>query len=47
MQKMNNSSPVWHPNTQMQEWTKFDKIVKGHGMWLIDSRGKQAFRRCC
>ena len=38
---MNNSSPVWHPNTQMQEWTQFDKIVKGHGMWLIDSHGNK------
>ncbi len=39
MQKMKQSSFVWHPNTQMQEWNKFDKIVKGKGVWLIDSKG--------
>ena len=38
---MKNSSPVWHPNTQMQEWNNFDKIVSGKGMWLIDSRGNK------
>lgn len=38
---MKNSSPVWHPNTQMQEWTQFDKIQRGHGMWLIDSQGNK------
>ena len=32
-------SSVWHPNTQMREWGSFDKIVKGTGMWLIDSKG--------
>ena len=31
-------SSVWHPNTQMKEWSSFDKIVKGKGMWLIDSK---------
>ena len=36
-----NSSLVWHPNTQMQEWTQFDKIVNGKGMWLIDSKGNK------
>ncbi|MFB5630178.1 MAG: adenosylmethionine--8-amino-7-oxononanoate transaminase [Nitrosopumilaceae archaeon] len=38
---MKNSSLVWHPNTQMQEWGNFDKIVRGKGMWLIDSRGNK------
>jgi len=30
---------VWHPNTQMSEWTSFDKIVKARGMWLTTSDG--------
>ena len=30
---------VWHPNTQMAEWSRFDRIVSGKGMWLRDSRG--------
>ncbi len=38
---MKKNSSVWHPNTQMQEWDYFDKIVKGKGMWLIDSTGKK------
>jgi len=25
----------------MQEWGNFDKIVKGKGMWLVDSKGNQ------
>lgn len=25
----------------MQEWDAFDKIVKGKGMWLVDSKGNQ------
>ena len=33
-------SYVWHPYTQMKEWSKFDVIVKGKGMWLQDSKGK-------
>src|SRR4030066_386403 len=37
MEKMKQKSSVWHPNTQMQEWNYFDKIVKGKGMWLFDS----------
>ncbi len=32
---------MWHPNTQMQEWNDFPKIVKGQGMWLIDSEGNK------
>jgi len=32
---------VWHPNTQMKEWVKFDKIVSGKGVWLIDSNGNK------
>lgn len=32
-------SHVWHPNTQMSEWDKFDCIVRGDGMWLEDSGG--------
>jgi len=38
---MNQENSVWHPNTQMKEWVKFDKIVKGKGMWLIDSNGNK------
>ena len=34
-------SSVWHPNTQMKEWDSFDKITKGKGMWLIDSKGNK------
>lgn len=34
-------SYVWHPNTQMKEWTSFDKIVKANGMWLEDSKGNK------
>lgn len=30
---------VWHPNTQMGEWDGWDRIVRGDGMWLIDSEG--------
>lgn len=30
---------IWHPNTQMSEWDKFDTIVSGEGMWLVDSDG--------
>jgi len=30
---------VWHPYTQMSEWTEFTKIVRGDGMWLVDSKG--------
>src|SRR3972149_3124577 len=44
MQKMKQKSSVWHPNTQMQEWDYFDKIVKGKGMWLIDSKGKKLIK---
>jgi adenosylmethionine---8-amino-7-oxononanoate aminotransferase len=33
------NSFVWHPYTQMNEWTKFDVISKGRGMWLYDSHG--------
>ncbi|MDE1762819.1 MAG: adenosylmethionine--8-amino-7-oxononanoate transaminase [Thaumarchaeota archaeon] len=32
-------SRVWHPYTQMREWTRFDVIVKGKGMWLQDTKG--------
>lgn len=35
------SSAVWHPNTQMSEWSGFDRIVRGQGMWLIDSKGRR------
>lgn len=30
---------MWHPNTQMNEWTSFDTIVKAKGMWLTTSNG--------
>ena len=33
---MKTQSYVWHPNTQMSEWSKFPKIGRGEGMWLID-----------
>ena len=32
---------VWHPNTQMSEWGRFDRIIAGQGMWLHDSRGRR------
>ena len=38
---MKNQSYVWHPNTQMLEWLKFPKIVRGNGMWLIDQDGNK------
>lgn len=38
---MKKHSYVWHPNTQMTEWEKFDKIVKAKGMWLIDEHGNK------
>ena len=34
-------SSVWHPNTQMEEWDSFDKITRGKGVWLIDSKGNK------
>ena len=34
-------SRVWHPNTQMSEWGKFDSISRGDGVWLVDSRGRR------
>ncbi|MDC0036358.1 adenosylmethionine--8-amino-7-oxononanoate transaminase [Nitrosopumilus sp.] len=34
-------SSVWHPNTQMNEWDRFDTISKGKGIWLIDSKGNK------
>ena len=38
---MKNQNYLWHPNTQMSEWTKFPKIVRGDGMWLIDENGNR------
>ena len=38
---MKNQNYLWHPNTQMLEWTKFPKIVRGDGMWLIDENGNR------
>jgi len=38
---MKNQNCLWHPNTQMLEWTKFPKIVRGDGMWLIDEDGNR------
>ena len=38
---MKNQSHVWHPNTQMLEWLKFPKIVRGSGIWLIDEDGNK------
>ena len=34
-------SSVWHPNTQMNEWSSFDTISKGKGIWLMDSKGNK------
>lgn len=34
-------SYVWHPYTQMNEWSNFDVIVRGKGMWLYDSKGNR------
>ena len=36
---MKSDSSVWHPNTQMSEWTTFPKIISAEGMWLYDSKG--------
>jgi len=36
---MKNSGSVWHPNTQMSEWSEFPEIVSAKGMWLYDSNG--------
>ncbi|MDI1495809.1 MAG: Aminotransferase class-III [Cenarchaeum symbiont of Oopsacas minuta] len=38
---MVKNSHVWHPNTQMSEWGKFDKITSAKGMYLIDSNGRR------
>ena len=38
---MKIQSHVWHPNTQMSEWSKFPKIIRGEGMWLIDEDGNR------
>jgi len=38
---MKNQNHLWHPNTQMSEWNKFPKIVRGEGMWLIDENGNR------
>ena len=38
---MKNQNHLWHPNTQMSEWNKFTKIVRGEGMWLIDEDGNR------
>ncbi|KFM20536.1 Adenosylmethionine-8-amino-7-oxononanoate aminotransferase protein [Marine Group I thaumarchaeote SCGC AAA799-D07] len=38
---MKNESFVWHPNTQMSEWSNFPKIVSGNGVWLIDENGNK------
>lgn len=34
-------SSIWHPYTQMREWSSFPKIVSGDGMWLVDSHGNR------
>jgi adenosylmethionine-8-amino-7-oxononanoate aminotransferase len=38
---LREKSSVWHPNTQMKEWTSFDEIVHAKGMWLVDSKGNK------
>ena len=32
---------VWHPNTQMKEWTHFDEIVSAKGVYLFDKNGNK------
>ena len=32
---------VWHPYTQMSEWSEFPSIVRGDGFWLVDSKGNR------
>ena len=39
MNHMKSRGPLWHPNTQMSEWTSFPEIVSAKGMWLYDSKG--------
>ena len=39
MNIMVSRSSVWHPNTQMSEWTSFPEIVSAKGMWLYDAQG--------
>ena len=36
---MKSNSSLWHPNTQMSEWTDFPEIKSAKGMWLYDSKG--------
>ena len=36
---MKNTSFVWHPNTQMNEWGKFNEIKSAKGVWLTDTKG--------
>ncbi|MEW6043517.1 MAG: adenosylmethionine--8-amino-7-oxononanoate transaminase [Thermoproteota archaeon] len=38
---MKKQSFVWHPYTQMSDWPSFPKIVRGDGMWLVDSQGNK------
>ncbi|NIP62539.1 MAG: adenosylmethionine--8-amino-7-oxononanoate transaminase [Nitrosopumilaceae archaeon] len=38
---MSQNSSVWHPNSQMREWKGFDKIVRGNGVYLVDSKGNK------
>ncbi|WP_109875893.1 adenosylmethionine--8-amino-7-oxononanoate transaminase [Nitrosopumilus zosterae] len=38
---MKNTSFVWHPNTQMKEWSLFDEITSAKGVWLRDSKGNK------
>ena len=38
---MNDTSFVWHPNTQMSEWESFDRITSAKGVWLVDSHRRR------
>ncbi|MGI0004210.1 MAG: adenosylmethionine--8-amino-7-oxononanoate transaminase [Candidatus Nitrosotenuis sp.] len=38
---MKEPSRIWYPYTQMNEWKEFPKIVRGDGMWLVDSNGNK------
>lgn len=38
---VSSRNSVWHPNTQMSEWDTFDTIVRGQGMYLINSQGQK------
>ena len=34
-------SHIWHPNTQMSEWSDFTEISHANGVWLFDTHGNK------